>query len=596
MPFSSASSSAGVSAKSNSADRSTSPSSTRSAAEVDRDVGGAARAPQQRHREHGQQRPQRRDGVAKRARDRCGGWAACRRNALSAGSRRHGVAMRRAQVRCGVLPTSALAKQRVEEPVLIVARAFRRRQELAVAMRYAVRKGEGFAQRIGHDSPRNRRCAPRSPRRTPSTSRRAACRPARGAATPRRGGATARARSARRRPRGAAICRPDGGARRPTPCTARRAGCGRTRGRPTTRPASPASPCDEADTAVGKLQAHEILVDAREPRRIDVERQQVDVRAFEDMRRLAAGCGARVEHAHAVVNVEQRRRELRRQVLHGERTLGKARQLGHRPRRGDDHAGRTRRFRRHAGCREALQQLVASDDAAIDAQRERRPRVARFEDRLPVGRMVAPHAIDPPARVRPARDVVRRAPTGARRPAHAGSGAAARSPTTWPQGGRLRRPRPPHDRRRRTPARACDRAGRARRRSARGAADRRSAFARGPQRSRRACPNAAACRRRAPAPACGRATGSVVDGCQRFAQIGAIENARDGQRRQYLLMLHRGLIGRPRRNVQVPCRARPRTRARTSFGRPPAARPSDAARPDSSRDRRRRRCLRGSPR
>src|SRR5690348_11147085 len=44
--------------------------------------------------------------------------------------------------------TSALAKQRVEKPVVIVARGFRRWQELSVAMHDPPRVIEGFAQRI----------------------------------------------------------------------------------------------------------------------------------------------------------------------------------------------------------------------------------------------------------------------------------------------------------------------------------------------------------------------------------------------------------------------------------------------------------------
>src|SRR5690242_20478166 len=51
--------------------------------------------------------------------------------------------------RRGESAASGLAKQRVIEPVLIVARRFDGRQELAPHMRGIRRKREGFAQRVG---------------------------------------------------------------------------------------------------------------------------------------------------------------------------------------------------------------------------------------------------------------------------------------------------------------------------------------------------------------------------------------------------------------------------------------------------------------
>ena len=49
-----------------------------------------------------------------------------------------------------------------------------------------------------------------------------------------------------------------------------------------------------------------------EPRRVAVERGQLDVGELQQVRGLAAGRRAGIEHAHAVGEIEQRRRELRR--------------------------------------------------------------------------------------------------------------------------------------------------------------------------------------------------------------------------------------------------------------------------------------------
>ena len=63
---------------------------------------------------------------------------------------------------------------------------------------------------------------------------------------------------------------------------------------------------------------------------VAVERDELDVRELEQVRGLAAGRGAGVEHALAAAKPQQRRRELRARVLHRERPLGEPRQLARR--------------------------------------------------------------------------------------------------------------------------------------------------------------------------------------------------------------------------------------------------------------------------
>ncbi len=70
----------------------------------------------------------------------------------------------------------------------------------------------------------------------------------------------------------------------------------------------------------------------------------------------------------------------------------------------DDDAGIAHRRGGDFRFGERRQQRVARRDAAIHAKREWRLRVAGREHRLPFRREFALHALDPPARVRPARD------------------------------------------------------------------------------------------------------------------------------------------------------------------------------------------------
>src|SRR6185503_17870470 len=60
----------------------------------------------------------------------------------------------------------------------------------------------------------------------------------------------------------------------------------------------------------------EITLEACAARRIGVERRQRDLRALENVAALAAGRGARIEHALTVGEVQAERRALRAGVLY----------------------------------------------------------------------------------------------------------------------------------------------------------------------------------------------------------------------------------------------------------------------------------------
>ena len=109
-------------------------------------------------------------------------------------------------------------------------------------------------------------------------------------------------------------------------------------------------PCGVAfahvDGRVTVRQPRQILPHSREAAGIGVERDDLDIGEFGEMRRLAARCGAGVEHAHAFFGPKERTRELGACVLHGECAFRKARQLGDRARRrNDDARGADRRCR-----------------------------------------------------------------------------------------------------------------------------------------------------------------------------------------------------------------------------------------------------------
>ena len=117
------------------------------------------------------------------------------------------------------------------------------------------------------------------------------------------------------------------------------------------------------------------------------------------MRRLAARSRARIEHAHAIARTEQRRRELRRRVLHRERAFCIPRQGGHRPRRIDADARASDSLRADAVRLEQCDESLGRDSPHVGAQTKRRSRVARVENLGKALRVFGAHALDPPARV-----------------------------------------------------------------------------------------------------------------------------------------------------------------------------------------------------
>src|SRR5581483_9009928 len=72
--------------------------------------------------------------------------------------------------------------------------------------------------------------------------------------------------------------------------------------------------------------AREVRGDARGSALVEIQRCQRDVGEFQEMRALAAGGGASVQHALAGVQVEQVGRALRAKVLHRNLTRVESRQ------------------------------------------------------------------------------------------------------------------------------------------------------------------------------------------------------------------------------------------------------------------------------
>lgn len=159
-----------------------------------------------------------------------------------------------------------------------------------------------------------------------------------------------------------------------------------------------------ADAHVGcERQPREVLADARRARRIAFERDDLGVREFENVARLAAGRRARIEHAHAVARAEPFGRELRARVLHRHDAVRETRNALDGQRRcepyrvtadllGIDPLGTQHveiRIRRHA--------------ARVHAQRERAGRVARGKNARPCVGPRTLDRVDPPRLVVPAR-------------------------------------------------------------------------------------------------------------------------------------------------------------------------------------------------
>jgi len=96
---------------------------------------------------------------------------------------------------------------------------------------------------------------------------------------------------------------------------------------------------------------------------------------------------------------QQRRRALRRQVLHRDRPVGKARQLCHRARHGQPHCVRPHHLRLPTIGPQALHVVVRGAVSRVDAQHHRRRLVVGREQVAPVFGPILAHPFDPPQRV-----------------------------------------------------------------------------------------------------------------------------------------------------------------------------------------------------
>ncbi len=165
---------------------------------------------------------------------------------------------------------------------------------------------------------------------------------------------------------------------------------------------------DHVHLPSAKVQPLEVLAHSRQAFGVGVERDELDIGKLQDVRGLAAGRGARIEDPLPWQNLQQRRRELGPEVLHRKGALVETRHRAYGPGRLHDDPVLPRRHRDEASGTERRQQRLLRGDAAVHAQRKRCARIACREQVLPVLRVFASHAIDPPARMRPARDRIRK--------------------------------------------------------------------------------------------------------------------------------------------------------------------------------------------
>src|SRR5947209_11455943 len=153
-------------------------------------------------------------------------------------------------------------------------------------------------------------------------------------------------------------------------------------------------------------QSIEILTHASDTAVAFIDRNEFDIRDLHEMRALAAGRGARVEHTQAGPDLEQWRRQLCAGILHGEHSLLEPGELRHRLGCLDEDAARTHRARLDACITEALEQTVTLDLAHVGTQREGWSLVSGRENVTPVVRKLTLHALYPPGLIRPPRDRV----------------------------------------------------------------------------------------------------------------------------------------------------------------------------------------------
>ena len=158
------------------------------------------------------------------------------------------------------------------------------------------------------------------------------------------------------------------------------------------------------ERARGETEAAQRVVDPGQPGGVAVDREQVAVGEFEQVRALAARRGAGVEHARAAGESgadEQRRGELRGGILHRHVALGEARDVRHRPGLGERDRLRADDARRDAGRGQPRSHAGGVGAAGIDAQRQRRAGVVGGQHLLPLRRPVGTQPLDPPGRMVP---------------------------------------------------------------------------------------------------------------------------------------------------------------------------------------------------
>ncbi len=157
------------------------------------------------------------------------------------------------------------------------------------------------------------------------------------------------------------------------------------------------------DQAGMQLQPVEVFLYAQQPCRIDVERSQVHVSAFQDMAGLSAGRGASVQHPFAGLRIEQASRPLRACILYRHVARIETGQVVHRHRAVEGDCVRPSLMCGQPGLVQAPQIACHVAMAAIDAQGKRRMQQARFQDVLPTVRMLGLECVDPPVGMRPMR-------------------------------------------------------------------------------------------------------------------------------------------------------------------------------------------------
>ena len=149
----------------------------------------------------------------------------------------------------------------------------------------------------------------------------------------------------------------------------------------------------------GEAEAGQVFADPLGPDGAAVEGGEGHVGRLEDVGALAAGRGAGVEHALAVVKIEIARSVLGAGVLHAEAAFGKPREAADGQRLVEEQGARGEAFYGDAGRGKVGQHFVVAGPQRIDPQGHRRVGVAGGEDGAPFLRVLILEATDPPGRV-----------------------------------------------------------------------------------------------------------------------------------------------------------------------------------------------------